>query len=460
MGRHGIDWFKAEIDRAFGYDPKLDPSLKESEQDTYSNLPRNASFLRPMQMWHDDPDFNCISGYCGPNALMREATSSSAGLSVVLQNSMTKALLQQFMMQPALWREVAESEPVANYLTQQRIVLGGLGRLPSVAESGTGTSYLSLGIPSSDQMTYGIGNYGGLIQVTRQAILNDNLQVIQQYPQQAAESAIMSLNILIFGTLIGAYGTGATSGTINTATSYDGLTIYNANHNNYGTTALGYDSLITLLNQLSNQRKFGNVGYLASDITSGDSTFAVTTSEFATALGSGAKDTVLIGGYKVKVSSVSSTTVTIVGTFPASISSVGGTLRIEQLSNPIAFQKALLVIPIELRHIAFQLLASTLQPDSANNGASFLAPFYANKELLPLAINSMFLGDDLNNWYIAADKPVRVGFLGGREDPQLLLQDNPLVNNVFSGDLLSWKIFHEYGCTLKGHLSVQGSIVA
>ena len=462
MGRHGIDWFRAEIDRAFGYNPKIDTNLRESDADTYRQLPKSPSILRPLQMWHDDADFNCLSGFSGPNALLREATSQSAGLSVILQNSMTKSLMQQFMMQPALWREIADTEPIANYLTQQRIVLGGLGRLPVVVEAGTGTTYLQLGIPSSDQMTYQISNYGGLISVTRQAILNDNLQVIQQYPKQAAKAAVMSLNDLVFGTGIGAYGNGATPGTPNTALSYDGLTLFNANHNNADTAALAYDSLVAALNRLSEQREFGNVGYLAADITAGANTFTVTTTEFATALASGSKDTLLMGGYQPQVASVNvgTLTVTINGTFPNPISSNGGTLRIEQLANPIAFQKALLLVPTQLRHIAFQLLASTLQPDSTTNAASFLAPFYANKELLPLAVHSMYLMGNLKNWYILADKPVLVGFLGGREDPQLLLQDNPLVGNVFAGDLLSWKCFHEYGATVKGHLMSQGSIVS
>lgn len=460
VGRNQFDWVQAEFDRAFGYDPSLDQNLSESQRDTYRQLPAVASIRRPLGVWHDDPEFSC-SGNVGPNALLREATSTSTGLSVILQNSMTKALLQQFAIQPALWREIADTEPVANYLEQQRIVLGGLGRLPQVVESDSGSTYLRLGIPSSDQMKFTVGNYGGLICVTRQAIINDNLQVIQAYPQQAAESAIMTLNLLVFGTAIGAYGNGATAGTINTATSYTGNVLFHANHGNVTTSALAYDSLVSALDRLSLQRKFGNVGYLNTNISISDTTFVVTTSEFAEALKAG--DSVKIDAEIVKVASKSGTTITIVGAFAAAHTAGGGTLRIEQLSNPIAFKRALLLVPTQLRAAAFTLLASALKPGSTYAGmgdVSFLAPFYANKELLPLAVHPMYLQDDITNWYLMADQPVRVGFLGGREDPQLLLQDNPLVNNVFSGDLISWKCFHEYGATSKGHLQMQGGIVA
>lgn len=460
VGRNGFDWIQAEFDRAFGYDPAMDQSLTESERDTYRQLPANPSIRRPLSVWHDDPEFSGM-GNVGPNALLREASSTSTGLAVILQNSMTKALLQQFAIQPAMWREVADTEPVANYLEQQRIVLGGLGRLPQVVESDSGSTYLRLGIPSSDQMKFTVGNYGGLICVTRQAIINDNLQVIQAYPQQAAEAAIMTLNLLIFGTAIGAYGTGSTPGVVNTAKSYTGDNIFHVNHNNYTTSALGYDSLVGALDRLSMQRKFGNVGYLQVDIAPADTTFTVSTAEFAEALKPG--DSVKIEAEIVKVASKAGNVITITGSFASAHVAGPGTLRIEQLSNPIAFQRAILLVPTQLRAIAYTLLASALKPGATYTGyndVSFIAPFFQNKELLPLAVHPMYLQDDPNNWYVMADKPVRVGFLGGREDPQLLLQDNPLVNNVFSGDLISWKVFHEYGCTLKGHLQVQGAVVA
>jgi hypothetical protein len=456
-GRSAIDWVQAEFDRAFGYKPENDKRLGESDRDTYRQLPNQASILRPMQIWHDDPNFNGM-GTVGPNALLREATAQSAGLQVVLQNSMTKALFQQFAIQPALWKEIADDEPIANYLEQQRIVLGGLGRLPKVVASDSGTTYLRLGIPSSDQMKFTISNYGGLICVNREAIINDNLQVIQAYPQQAAEAAIMTLNLQVFGTLIGSYG-GGSNGNINSALSYTGKPLYDASHNNFTTNALGYQSLVDALNRLSEQRKFGNVGQLHLDIAIGDSTFTVSTAEFSSALKP--NDVIKIEAETVKVLSVNTTTnvVTIVGTFQAVHVAGPDTLRIEQLSSPIAFQSARLVVPTALRADAHQLLTSALQPDGSGNGASFLAPFYANKELLPLAVHSMYMQDNLKNWYLAADKPVRVGFLGGRQDPQVMLQDNPLVGNVFAGDLLSWKIFHEYGTSSKGHLMIQAGLV-
>lgn len=457
-GRNAFDSVAAEIDRAFGYKPELDKSLSESQRDLYRTLPSRPSIKRPMGIWHGDQEYN-FDGRIGESALLREAASTDAGLAALLQNSMTKSVMQKFMLLPASYREVAEIVPAANFLEHQVIVTGGLGVMPRVLESKTGVSYLTLGFPSTFQTTYTVGTYGGLIPVTRQAIINDNLQEIQEAPKRAAESAMMTLNMMVFGTLIGYYGTGA-SGAINTATSYDGVPYYHANHFNTTSSALSYQALIDMQNRLFEQRTFGNTTTLASDITAGDGSFAVTANVNDFAAGIKAGDVIQIDAERVKVASVSGNTVTIVGTFASSHTAGPNTKLVFQLSTPIAFDKRLLIVPTQLAHVAYQLLASTLEPGTTTNSASALNPAYVEGSLRLLQLHSMFLQDDINNYFMVAGKPIRWAFLGGRETPEIMLQDNPLVGNVFSGDLISWKARHEHGGVLMSHLMVQGGIVA
>ncbi len=56
---------------------------------------------------------------------------------------------------------------------------------------------------------------------------------------------------------------------------------------------------------------------------------------------------------------------------------------------------------------------------------------------------------DPNDWCTVADPmdlPVlEIGFLDGREDPELFVQDNPTVGSLFSNDIITWKIRHIYG---------------
>ena len=42
-----------------------------------------------------------------------------------------------------------------------------------------------------------------------------------------------------------------------------------------------------------------------------------------------------------------------------------------------------------------------------------------------------------------------MGFLDGREDPELFVQDAPTVGSLFSSDEITYKIRHIYGSTVK-----------
>lgn len=462
MGRNSIDVMQAELDRAFGYVPSKDATLTEAQRDVYKSCSETPSIKRPMGIWHGDMEYR-MDGRLGPNPLLREAASTDVGLYALLQNSMTKSVMQRFMLLPASYREIAEIVPAQNFLEHQVIVTGGLGILPQVNESKTGVSYLTLGFPSNFQNKFMVGTYGGLIPVTRQAIINDNLQEIQEYPKRAAESAMMTLNLNVFGTLIGYFGYDAAgapvSGTINAAVSYDKMPIYHADHFNKTVNEMAYQELIDMQDRLFEQRTFGNTSTLAADVSIGDPSFTVTSgvNEFAVGIKKG--DVIQIHDERVVVQSVSGNTITTQSAFQKAHLSNSNTTIVWQLSTPIAFDKRMLIVPTKLASRAYQLLASTLEPGVNSNTASSLNPAYVEGSLRLLQLHSMFLQNSIKNYYMAAGKPIRWAFLGGKETPEIMLQDNPLVGNVFSGDLISWKVRHEHGGTLMSHLCVQAGIV-
>lgn len=58
--------------------------------------------------------------------------------------------------------------------------------------------------------------------------------------------------------------------------------------------------------------------------------------------------------------------------------------------------------------------------------------------------------NEAENWFlIPPDNHIEIGFLGHREDPGILVQDNPLVSNVFSSDTITYKIRHEFGAQMR-----------
>jgi len=55
---------------------------------------------------------------------------------------------------------------------------------------------------------------------------------------------------------------------------------------------------------------------------------------------------------------------------------------------------------------------------------------------------------DANDWYVFANQQqvpcIEVGFLGGRQEPEIILADAPTQERVFTSDRIRWKVRHEY----------------
>ena len=76
----------------------------------------------------------------------------------------------------------------------------------------------------------------------------------------------------------------------------------------------------------------------------------------------------------------------------------------------------------------------------------------------------MWYWTDANDWYLAADPDdipcIEVGFLDGREEPELFVQDNPTVGSLFTHDKIAYKIRHVYGGDVLDHRGLYKAAVA
>ncbi|HET7767703.1 MAG TPA: Mu-like prophage major head subunit gpT family protein, partial [Chloroflexota bacterium] len=100
-----------------------------------------------------------------------------------------------------------------------------------------------------------------------------------------------------------------------------------------------------------------------------------------------------------------------------------------------------LLVPADLLFTALTIVNSTLVPGSANNDANVLQ---GAVEPIPVAQFT-----DATDWYLICEpediESLEVGFVGGREDPELLLQDAPLLGQVFTNDQMTFKVRWEFG---------------
>lgn len=94
-------------------------------------------------------------------------------------------------------------------------------------------------------------------------------------------------------------------------------------------------------------------------------------------------------------------------------------------------------VPDELEEDAWNLFRR-----ATNLDADFI-------QSLQLQVRPVWCWEDADDWCMTAetrDVPfVELGFLGGREDPELFVQDSPTSGSMFSHDKLTYKIRHIYG---------------
>jgi hypothetical protein len=111
-----------------------------------------------------------------------------------------------------------------------------------------------------------------------------------------------------------------------------------------------------------------------------------------------------------------------------------------------------LVVPVELQETAVDLFKL-----STNNEKTFI-------QSLTMNIIPVWYWPDANDWCTAADPAdipgIEMGFLDGREEPELFVQDTPNVGSMFAADKLTYKIRHIYGGAVTDYRAFTKAVVA
>ncbi len=136
-------------------------------------------------------------------------------------------------------------------------------------------------------------------------------------------------------------------------------------------------------------------------------------------------------------------------------------------NEPLSISPAFLLVAAELRGLSKVLIDSEKRPVQPTAGAKTGTDMSVNpnyKACEPIIIPKGFLRNDANNWYLIAGKAdiehVVVGFLDGRENPEVLLQDSQTVGPVFTNDQIRYKIRHEYSGVIVDFRGFYGGLVA
>ncbi len=342
------------LDRLFG--------VQEADDDPDWQLLRRAGVQAPRwtslrEAYTQITGDAGVTGFLQPHlSIVREANEvTTSVLNFALLNSMTKRLVQDYAGQPQDWRRFCVVRAIRDYKSQDRIRLHDFGSLSTVAE---GAAYTNLPWDDSRE-TYSPAKKGNLVVVTREAILNDDLDAIRKIPTKLAIAAGITMNEFVYNLFT------------SNPTLSDGSKVFDdgvqTSHGNRGTTALSSTSLQAAITAMMKQTN-----------------------------------------------------------------SAGKRLNL---------RPRYLLVPPDLLFTALTIVNSTLVPGSNNNDTNVL-----KGAVEPISVAQF---TDATDWYLIADpaqiESIEIGFVGGREAPDLLLQDAPTAGMVFTNDQISFRVRWEFG---------------
>ncbi len=143
-----------------------------------------------------------VSGHSRPD-MIREAELTTSSFNYLLGTSMNKRLLQDYQAWPAEWQRFCSVVPIKDFKQQDRIRLGAFGSLSTVAED---TPYTELSL-SDTRAIYTAAKRGNIVSISREVIVNDDLQAIKQIPTKLAVAAAYTLAEFVYGFLSGGRAT-------------------------------------------------------------------------------------------------------------------------------------------------------------------------------------------------------------------------------------------------------------
>lgn len=129
--------------------------------------------------------------------------------------------------------------------------------------------------------------------------------------------------------------------------------------------------------------------------------------------------------------------------------------------NVLDITPKILVVPAELEEIGWRLTSIPMTDQSGRNATE---PNYVRNRL---GLNTLIVlpyWTDATNWWVIADPrsipTIEVGFLQGRQEPQLYVADNPTSGSLFTADKIDYKIKFVWGVAVLEYRGFYGGIVA
>ena len=153
-------------------------------------------------------------------------TQSSSDFPVLLENVMNKTLLGAYALQALTWSRFCKRGTVSDFRAHNRYRVGSLGNLQPKNELG---EYKSVSIPDGEKSQIAAATKGFILNISREAIINDDLGALTDQAAAAGRAAARTVEVDVYALLAANSGLGPTM--------QDGKALFHADHGNIDSTA-------------------------------------------------------------------------------------------------------------------------------------------------------------------------------------------------------------------------------
>lgn len=149
--------------------------------------------------------------------------NSTSDFAVILENTLNKTLLAAYATTPDTWRRWCITGTLTDFRQQNRYRQGSIGVLPTVLEGGEFTNIV---VPDGEKQTITGATKGGIIAITRQTIVNDDMGALTDISTRVGRSTALTIEVAAYASLLSNGGNGPTMS--------DGNPLFHAAHGNIG----------------------------------------------------------------------------------------------------------------------------------------------------------------------------------------------------------------------------------
>ena len=153
-------------------------------------------------------------------------TQGTSDFPILLENAMHKVLQNAYATAADTWSRFCATGSVSDFRDHPRYRVGSLGNLSALTELG---EFVNKTIPDGEKAVIRAGTKGNVINLSRQAIINDDMGAFLGLAANLGRAARRTIEADVYALLALNAGLGPTMA--------DGLTLFHANHGNIGTGA-------------------------------------------------------------------------------------------------------------------------------------------------------------------------------------------------------------------------------